>query len=166
MQRSQDIHTLYDMDLLSDIFLASRFKKTSVSGLLPPLLANTQWSERSMLHTCHTLTVLPDFLSSRFFGITWAREENSRRARSGRKPLTSKNASSNLPPQNPRARRSSLASSLVVVDVWVNVSPVIGCRSGSSYSTSWQDSRSTLPSRSRTSLWRTIVNPPVWHIIA
>ena len=67
------------------------------------------------------------------------------------KTLTSKNALSNLPPQNPLAATSSLALSSVLA-VWrESDSPLSGWRWGS-METSWQTSVRRLARRSRTSL--------------
>ena len=74
----------------------------------------------------------------------------------------SKNALSNLPPQKPLAAMSSLELSSVAVLRVVNVSPERGCKRGSTL-TSWQTSVRRSAMRSRTSLCRQMVTPPVGH---
>ena len=76
--------------------------------------------------------------------------------------LTSKNALSNLPPQNSLAAMSSLELSSVAVLRVVKVSPERGCRRGSTL-TSWQTSVRRCAIRSRTSLCRHMVTPPEGH---
>ena len=90
------------------------------------------------------------------------RRASFERAR-GLKTRTSKNAHSNVPPHKPRALTSSRASGSRLALECRKTSPLRGCSLGST-STSVQTSLKSEAVRSRISLCRAMVNPPLLHV--
>ena len=85
--------------------------------------------------------------------------------RGGWKPEHQKNAHSNVPPHKPRALTSSRASRSRLALECRKTSPLRGCSLGST-STSVQTSLKSEAVRSRISLCRAMVNPPLLHVRA
>ena len=144
---------------------ARRLNVTRADGPKPPDAAKTR-GVKEAISTSRTR-----WSYRRRLCCSWRRKTEAVERRAsfeharGLKTRTSKNAHSNVPPHKPRAFTSSRASGSRLALECKKTSPLRGCSLGST-STSVQTSLKSEAVRSRISLCRAMVNPPLLHVRA